>query len=73
MIAVTFTKNFVAGSTLEGLTYDTIVEFAPIKGLDIQERVSNFVQFLEKHTVKPVKVAGSSSDYIVSNIEVINA
>lgn len=70
MTTVTFTKHFVPGSILEGLTYPETVEFAPINGLDTQKRVNDFVSFLKKHTTKPVK-ACAGSNYTVSDIEVL--
>lgn len=63
---VTFTKTFVPGSILEGLTYDETIEFGS------QDSTDKFVSFLKKHTDKPVK-ACAGSNYTVSNIEVINA
>lgn len=63
---VTFTKTFVSGSILEGITYNETIEFGS------QESADKFVSFLKKHTNKPVKPCAGSA-YIVSNIEVINA
>ena len=72
MVTVKFTKNFIPGSVLEGLTYDTTVEMTGNIGPKTEiDRANEYVAFLQKHTEKPVK-ACAGSHYTASNIEVLN-
>lgn len=73
MVTVKFTKNFIPGSILEGLTYSASVEMTGNIGPKTEtDRANEYVAYLQKHTSKPVK-ACVSSHYTVSNIEVVNA
>ncbi len=60
---VTFTKTFVLGSILEGLSLEETIEFGSL------ESTENYIQFLNKHTEKAVK-ACAGSNYTTSNIKV---
>lgn len=60
---ITFTKTFIPGSILEGLSLEETIEFGNL------ESTEKYVQFLNKHTEKPVK-ACAGSHYTTSNIKV---
>ena len=64
MITIQFTKVFIKGSILEGLTaVDTLTAVN-------QESAKRYLSFLKQHTDQPVK-ACAGSNYTVKDVKVL--